>query len=598
MTASLKKDELDLIPLDDEYFPVVDDNLDLIPLDFEDQEEPQQSPFEMSNEESPNELQQHEPNFAQDIASSLPVQAGLGTAKFFTFPLDLLKMAMQGEGLGSVDEIEEAYARVGKPFDRDKFIQEVQQAASYVPTQQMGEDIFKEQTGINLEPQGTSGKIARGAGELFALTPGSLVRRGVGAIAGSGTAQGLKEVGVPDIIADIAGAGTAGITAAGKLSPKVLRGEAKEAREIAEKHGLRKFAGMEAEKAPFISPVVSEVAEKGLRSELSETTKKAINDVIEQKLPIKTIRDRGTNLEQAYTQAYEITKKAAQSIPGKVSIDNVRNWIKSEIKRVESKAISPSHADKAALKLLREEQKALGKGNPSAEQLLNQYQAYNFNVKSIYRKPEFTGAENEVKRIYAELNNKLLESTRGIPHLEDMFRFSNKIYQETAKLNQVEGILSKAFKDGYDPKALMKLLEGKRSLPYLERSLGKGSVKDLVDIAKYGQMSEKRVFDHLKQPKTVGDYISKLTPLQLGLLLGKKSVTLPFAIAKAPMNRIQGYLFTRNGTKKSYINFLKAASQGTPAMILKAGKALEQAIKDEFGGEQGLLDLIEMNAQN
>jgi hypothetical protein len=29
-------------------------------------------------------------------------------------------------------------------------------------------------------------------------------------------------------------------------------------------------------------------------------------------------------------------------------------------------------------------------------------------------------------------------------------------------------------------------------------------------------------------------------------------------------------------------------------MILKAGKALDQAIKDEFGGEQELLDLIDL----
>jgi hypothetical protein len=119
-------------------------------------------------------------------------------------------------------------------------------------------------------------------------------------------------------------------------------------------------------------------------------------------------------------------------------------------------------------------------------------------------------------------------------------------------------------------------------------------MKDLVDIAAYGQRAEKKVFDLLKNPKTVGEIVNKLTPFQLALLLGKKTALIPFAIAKPALSRIQGHLFTRNATKKSYINFLKAGATGSPAMLLRAGRALDEAIKDEFGSEYELLDLAEV----
>lgn len=665
-------DELDLIPLDDEYFSVVDEELDLIPLDYEDQKLEEStggkgSSFDLienlfgnnsnqeisrderanglrqfSEEESPDQflLEEEQPpaterSFAQQIANHPITQGLLGAAKYFTWPLDILKLAMRGEGLTDIDEIEEAFARSGQPFDRQDYINKVYELTESIPTQQFIEDLVKEKTGIDLAPKDRASKMIRQGAEILATGPKGLIRepakqiakKTAGAAAGAATSEGLKEIGAPETLADIVGF-TLGGTAGGRTQAAKLSPEAEALTKIAEKHGLRKFEGIQREVAPK-NAVVSPKKQAQLTQELSETSRQAIDKVIEGKLPIKKLRDSGVNLETAYTVAYNQANKTAKqfdltSSKG-VDLSDLLNFIKNKRQQIKDSAPSLSDVDKKVLAELNEQYRQLTTlpkkkptilgptGEPipqptkripksmSAEQALDQYKNFNENVKGIYRKSQFTGAESEIKNLYGEMNSNLIQSIEKVnPPLAQELSSANRIFNQTSNLNLAEDIMSKAFKDGYNPKKLTTILGGKTNKAMLSRALGKDAVKDLVDISAYGIKAQEKVLSQLKNPKNVGQFLSEMSPLKLGLLslkhgLNYKLYGLPLAydISKTLIHRAQGNLFTRPATRKTYVNYLKHAISPESAAFKKASRELTSAIADEFGTEEEFLEMIE-----
>lgn len=515
-------------------------------------------------------------------------QIALGLTQAATAPLDLVKMYLIGEGLSGLEEQQEASEREGIPFDMESAKQKFLSAMESFPTQSLAEEYLEKETGISTKPKDRFSKVLRGLAEFAGMTP--------------------KGVKTP------------------KLQPKSLDAEGKALRETADKFGLRKFAGMESEKPPPITPIVSEKKQAKLSSELGESTKKAIDNIIDQKIPVKKMRDMGINLDEAYDVAYSTARQTASKMGNEhIDFSNVLKWADQEIKKTKASSPSLSDSQKAYINILRKEKSSLTEKitppktptlyGPSgevittqakpkiiqkpmtAEQSLNQIKNFNSNVKGIYRKAEHSGVEDAVKSAYAGLNEQFIKSIdHANPSLGKEITFANKIFHEGSKLQQVEGILNKSFSDGYNPKKLSRTLEGKRNRSFLERSLGKGSIQDLERIAKYGQEAEKKVFDQLKNPKTMKDYLEKMTPMELGLLVGYKShVGIPIHLTKGALHRIQGHLFTRNSTKKDFIGFLKEASKmgSSPAPLFYAAKKLEKAIKDEFGSEEDLMDLLE-----
>lgn len=664
-------DDLDLIPLDDEYFPVEDEELGLIPLDYEDRQseitndeqessviqfppqEQESSPIQneqsvpnqrLSQSMGANEQQQfpegeefteqpkEKESFIQSVASHPITQGLLGAAKYFTWPLDVLKMAMVGEGLTDLDEIEEAFQRAGKPFDREDYINKVKELGESIPTQQFIEDLVKEKTGIDLAPKGTGSKIIRKGAEILTTGPKGLIRepakqiakRATGAIAGAATAEGLKAAGAPETLGDIIGFALGG-AAGGKGKPVKLTTEAKRLTEIGEKHGLRKFEGIQRETPPS-NAVVSSKKQARITKELSDTSRSAIDKVIEGKLPIKKLRESGVDLKTAYTAAYDQAQGTAKQLgSSNVDVTNVLDFIKNKQNKIKQSAPSLSNQDKVVLGELDKQYKQLTQapkkqatilgpsGQPlpqsakraqkptTAEQSLDQYRNFNEEVEGIYRKTQFTGSENAVKNMYEELKSEWIKSIeKTSPKLADELKFANRIYHQTSNLNMVESIMAKSFKDGYNPNKLISSLGNTKNKALLERSIGKDAVQDLMDIAKYGQKAEEKVLSQLKNPKTVGQLLSEMSPLKLGLLSLKHGVNyklygLPLAydISKGIVHRAQGALFTRPATRKSYTSYIKHAVSPESAAFKKASRELTKSIVDEYGSEDDFMKYLE-----
>lgn len=626
------------------------------PATKESSDSPIKSIFDVAQEELPSEeeLQIEEPaeeiseepeeekGFWQSVASNPLTQSILGLAKRVTAPLDLLKLLTTGEALTDLDELEDAFKKAGKPFDREDYINKVFEASQYFPTQQLAEDLVKEHTGVSLEPKDTFSKLVRNASEIFATGPKGLLKkpakqvakRAAGGVGGAVVGEGLKKAGVPESLADLLSYSLGGAAGASK-KPFKLEGEQAALQKTAKKHELREFGGLQREK-PSGKAVVTPQSQKKATEELAESSKKAIDKVIADKIPIAKQRAMGIDLQDAYNKAYDSANKKAASFDSaanaaakakkpavEIDLQPMLDKIKKKISSIRKSAPSLSPSDKAAISELKKQYKALTlptKKNPpiygpqgqvlnpsptkrspkkiSMEQGLDQYKNFNEEVNGIYRKPEFSGKEEVVKNIYGEMKSDLLDVIdKASPDVGKDLRFANKIFHETSKLNQVEGLVSNAFANGYNPKKLRTILGGKHNRAFLERDLGKGAVKQMLDIANYGAAAEKKVLSVVKNPKTLADLASEMTPLKASLLFAKGTAGLPVVllhdIPKSIVQRAKGALMLSPKTRQSYSDFLKHSVSPESASFKKASQNLNKAIEEEYGSEKEFLKYLE-----
>lgn len=566
-----------------------------------------------------------EESFWQKVVSNPVTQTILGAVQGLTAPLDILKMFITGEGLTDLDELEEAYRKQGIPFDREDYIQKVFQLAEYVPTVSGAQKLVEEKTGLDLGPKDTASKILRTGTEIATSGPAGLAKQGAkqlavqGAkrlgtgVAAAGAGQIAKELGVPEPAADIGSYILGGIANARK-QPLPLGPKQAETKAFAEKHGLRKFGGLEGEK-PLKNAVSPKSNITEAAQELSETSKKAIEKIIADKIPVAKQRAMGIDLREAYTKAYAKSNNTAKAIDsgnktGAINLDSLATNIKDKIKNIQNSAPSLSPSDQVAIKELKKQYKALTDKNATtniytgkkitAEQALDQYKNFNEEVSGIYRKPEFTGSEEVIKNLYGELKSDLINSIeQSSPELAKELRFANKIYSETSKLDQVTKLTEKAFEDGYDPNKLNKILGSKRNRQFLERDLGKDAVKEIQDIAKYGMQADKYVLKAIKEPKTVAQLAAELTPAKAMLLLAKGAALtkmipiLGYDLGKTIAQRAKGAMMLSPKGRHSYSEFLKHSISPESAAFKKASRDLSQAIEDEYGSEKEFLEFIE-----
>jgi hypothetical protein len=533
-----------------------------------------------------------EPSWLDTIGDAF-VQTGRGALKFYTWPLDVLKMGVIGEGLSDMDELEESFRKADKPFNKEEYVKSVFDMAQYVPTQEMAEKGFEGVTGLSLEPKTEIGEGIKQFAEIASFTRGGAVKKLGSAAIGSGTTQGLKLAGVGDTKAELIGD-------AASLSPAFLEKSAKNVakgaqslQSTAQKHSLPFLDYMVKERAPFLKGRLLKNTEQRLKEEFNVSSTEAMKRIVEGELPIKRMRDRGVNLDSLAEHSYDVTRQLAQSKPQVIKTDGIIKNIDNEINRIKSLAPSPSDSQKSAIKLLEDERDILKVSNPSSEQLINQHINYNADMKQIYRKPEFSGKEEQVRKTYEFLKNELMDAMekQGSADVSNAFKAANKIYHEKSKLTQTESLLGKAFNgDSYNPKKLEKLLSSKQG-NFLKRNMSESAIKELEEIAKYGVEAEGKManFIDLRSPAIANEVKSwgQLAPM---VFLPHNLNGAMLAIARPVAKHIQGKLLTRPATREIYKLTLKHAAEGSFNLIKKDFANLEREIVKEWGTVDDFMD--------
>lgn len=516
-------------------------------------------------------------------------QAAAGLGQAFTWPLDVLKLAMVGEGLTDLDELEGAFEKAGKPFDRNKYVQTVMEQGEFIPTQALLERKIDETFGTNIEnPKTKTGKFFNKLFFIGGLTRGKGLTKAAakqGLKAGTKaavTTEGLKRVGVPEPIADLVG-DYKGIPSAEKQARK-LSAEGAKAVEIAEKRGLPLMESMLSENASQ-SPKITGKRKKALDTKLGMSSEEAIKRITEERIPVSKLRANGQDLQILEDEAYDTATKLAAAHPQKLQTKDLVSDIDREINRIKSIAPSLGDAKQAAVKILENEKKILSKSSSNAQQLIDQTREYNSNVKSIYRKPEYSGKEEEVKNAYAFLNDRIrntIEKQAGKDVIE-AHKAANAIFGQNAALARSEGLISKAFEKGeYNPKKLNQLLNSKGAGAQLRKDLGPEGVKDLRDIAEFGEKALKTTAQYANSSKhnfKVGEW----GPLA-GFLLAKFPKSTAAILATKPIvDYARGYFLTQPASRKAYASIIKNAANGSFSNMAKDFAILENQVISDFG---------------
>lgn len=566
-----------------------DFGVDLESLKQQDTEKLEEHSVDLDNYKPPPK---EEPGFWENVGDVF-LQTGRGALRAFTWPLDVLKLGMLGEGLSDIEDLEDAYRREGVPFDKQKYIKDVFETSNYIPTQDLLEQGFEKITGISLEPKSEIGKKVKQGAEVAALTRGGPVRRLISGSTAAATTAGLEKLGVNEDKAELAGDIT-GFTSGGLTkSPRVLSKEAQKLSNTAQKYALPFAEFMARAKEPFVRGRILKRTEQRLGEELGKSSDQAIKDIISGQIPISNLKNRGINLDNLAQHAYSKTRQLAQRNPAPLNTADMVTNIDKEISRLKGLAPSPSDAQKAAISLLEQERDVLKIAKPNAEQLINQHINYNANMQKIYAKPEFAGKENEVRKAYEFLKNQSVQTIEKQGHKDtaNAFRASNKIYSEAAKLREAESILSEAFKgDKYDPKKLSKIIDSRKG-NFLRRNLGDQAVKDIKEISEYGVKAQKNIEEFIDLgPNSIAREIRNLGQLAPFVLLpfGLKGVLLAGAVPVAKYT--QGFLLTRPATRNALKLTLKHAAEGAYGLLKKDFNKLESLIDEEYGSIDNFID--------
>ena len=527
-----------------------------------------------------------------DVAKDVIIQPALGFAQAFTWPADVLKIGMVGEALTDLDELESAFEKAGKPFNRSEYVKSVSDQSQFIPTQKLLEDTFSAKTGISLEPKSETGKNIRKFFTLAGLLRGKGLGNAVkGGAVGAGTTAGLKAAGVNETASELLGDVAAGSIVALSKSGRVLSPEIQELEKTASKHGLPFPEYMTRPKEELVKPWINENQRMAAQKDLGMSSKEAIEQIIEGKLPIARLKNQGSDLDVITNDAYDYVKDLASKHKAPVPTSQIVKDADSEIARIKSLSPSPSDAEKAAINILETEKFIFKKATQeSPERLIQQIKNYNANVSQIYRKPAFSGVEDEVRGAYAYLNNSIrntIESEVGTDARQAM-KTADALFAEKSKLDKVESLIEKSFINGdYNPKKLNSLLNSRQG-QIVQREMGSKAIGEIKDIAKYGEEATKAVNQLAKSSMHLGN-ISEWGPIA-GFLLHKIPKTAGFLLAARPLgNRVKGYLLMRPATREVYRDIVKNAAQGSYKTLAADFAKLNAAISNDFGSVEDFI---------
>lgn len=555
-----------------------------------------------------------EDSAAQKVMQSAPVQAAMGYVQMHPIPRTYNLAATAANLINKPLPPEAKFPFLGE--EANKRVQETraEETVPNIPTTYDALKSLGEFVGVDIEPKGFIGKAARTAGEL---TQGVPIQGGKeaaqvigGAVAGGLSEQALTEAGVPEWLAGPIAAIFGGIAQKGKIGPRKLQGEEQELRDIAQKHELRQFAGMEQEKPPKgVQPTFTKERKAELREEHAAATRKATEKVIEGDIPIAQAIAQGHSADAIIKDAYDIAYQKAANAKKPIDMEPYIDWINQKIKKIRGFAPSLSPESEKLIGILEDEKRAFMEKNPAfkskpsqildahgkpipsphvpehipkkveSRKILNQNIEHNKRTEAIYRKNEYSGVEEEVKNLVGEMKSKLADTMKigGQTDTADAFTAANKLFGQKAKMESIYHILEPGLQD---PQKLQKILASKQGQK-LKQYMSPKALGEVNAIAKYAQKAEEKIFDRIKTVPGFFDDVKNLGAIAAVTVFGSKVASLK--ILKESAAKARGLLMTRDGTRKDLYDFMKAAQTGSVNAMKITGARLDESVKKEFG---------------
>lgn len=449
-------------------------------------------------------------------------QVGGGVLKRFTYPLDILKLAGQGEALAELNELDDARIEElkrlfptapwenFKGIDREKYLQAVQDAGDIFPTQENIERLIEEKTGAPLTPKTKSEKLIRLGGSASAFRPGDLAQKATAGVVAPAVTAGLEAAGVPEPLAEIGGLGASGVAPV----PQFIK--------AVKPSGLttRRFEGL---KKPT---TVSSGRQTAINEALEGDFKKIADQILEKNRTYSAMK-KDNLFKEKVGNLFEKVESLAENIEGTIHTEDLRSAIKKRFNSRESKGISPDEFERSLRREVRKTLKDIPFEELSAPQLVEQFRKNNKSLRELFE-PGKSSAFNRAKRESLLEYNRAIEDViaKKYPDSEfkDLFEFTNKRWQEISDIEQIDNFVKNLFDEKVDySKAKQLFRKDKEHVqrPF-KRILGDEGYEDFKKITE-DLLSTEKSMAYIKKAKDAGfENLAKTASLYL---ISKKAGT-------------------------------------------------------------------------
>jgi hypothetical protein len=344
-----------------------------------------------------------------------------------------------------LERIEEIAKREGVPFDKEKYLQEAQNAVDYVPSvSNIGRGVEK-RTGIPLEPKTRGQKALRFATEATRLSPEGATLRpldvalpkpvlGAGV---EGAREILLELGVPEPIADIASFAILKQPSEGAAQFKV--GSKTKPSGIPE----RRFEDIKQETK--ISPERLEIINKKVKHDFTNVLDKIIKDS-----PIgETANELANNPKylQETRELFEEVQARADSLPGTYSTKLIHDEMDA-LARQNFKGAKKSEYDIEYENYINKAKKDYVLEEMTEGQTVQQYRKNNAELTEIYE-PGSSAGKNRAKRDALLDENRALanvmERRNRDPEMVKAFKENNARWTKIKDTEAVDELITDIF---------------------------------------------------------------------------------------------------------------------------------------------------------
>lgn len=402
-----------------------------------------------------------------------------GIAQAFTYPLDLMQMVGIGESLDpeEIERLEEISKREGVPFDKEKYLQAVQNAAEYFPTQSNIERSVEAKTGLPLTPKTRLQKGLKFLSTAGKFTPGTISQKLVGGAVASGTKETLQTAGIPEPLAEMVGLGVGPVT--GAKTPAFTVGKAVKPSGMP----VRQFEKVTKPKE------VSGGKLEQIGQKVEADFKKISEDILSKGPGAETRKSlqESAAFKTEVAEKFRKVEQLAESLPEKLHTRDVINALVSRSLKKKGSGFAPGEYDKDFRKFILNYIKDTPPQEIGAVDLVKQYRKNNKELSGAYE-PSQSRNYNQAKK------DALLEYNRAIAEVIDnkfpdsefsnLFKQTNNQWKEIADVEAMNNFVESIFDKKIRFEKGRRLFENDRyALPF-KRALGDEGFKAFETLMK------------------------------------------------------------------------------------------------------------------
>jgi len=434
-----------------------------------------------SDEQEPKEKESFSKNLVRTLYQPLSGYLNVTTPGVIGSLWDMLGT---GEALTALDELDDQ--RVSelkekfpsapwedfKGIDREKYLENLQDARETLPTVSNLERFVEENTGLPLQANTKLQKALKFFGSGFKITPGMVGQKAAGGAVGTAVKTGLDAAGVPEVISDVVGLAAGGKVPSASVS-KVVKPSGTPVRKFEELTKPRKVTTNQA---------------KDIRSAVEKDVRKATDKLIKENSMTSRALQEDASFPKKIDDLFSKVETLASELPSKnLNTGDLSDSIFDRIMSKPKKGVTLSESDRSYLKEMNRIGRELRRVRKiSNSDLLDQFRQNNKELGQFYEPGKSKGVNSGKRDALLDYNRSIADiwkERNPESEFNKLFEFTNKRYSELSDLKTIDGFLDKVFTDKkVDYNQAKKFIKDDKIQRSFKRTLGEDGYKQVEGI--------------------------------------------------------------------------------------------------------------------